>query len=174
MISWGSCNKQSCQLRMVPLMALQARAQPSLSCWTPARCRRKLCQMLLQRFRGCSSSQLIPPLLLLSTAPLQGWEDLTKHCTGKGHCHPAHAALVAFGFSQITWEKLLLPAQLCKGWYLLGWGVPHQHPSKSGGFADEDEGIPPINLLILGWRPCPCHSLPCGHVMLIPSVYACF
>lgn len=32
MISWGSCNKQCCQLRMVPLMALQARAQPSLSC----------------------------------------------------------------------------------------------------------------------------------------------
>lgn len=104
----------------------------------PARCPRRLCQLLLQRFGGCSSCQLIPPLVLLRIASLQGWEHLTKPWTGEGSCHPAHAASVASGFSQMTCEKLLLPAQLCGCWALLAWGVPHQHPSESGGLADED------------------------------------
>lgn len=69
-------------------------------------------------------------------------------------------------------EELLLPAQLCRCRYLLAWGVPHQQPSKSGGLADEHEGIPPITLLLVSWRPCPCHSPPCGHAMLIPSISA--
>lgn len=165
MISWGSCNKQYCQLRMVPLMALQARAQPSLSCWTPARCPRRLCQLLPQRFGGCSSSQLIPPPLFLRTVPCRA----LRPCAGKGCCHPARAALVASGFSHVTCEKLPLPAQLCRCWSLLAWRAPHQHPRKSGGLADEDEGVPPIHLLLVGWRPYPCHSPRCGLVMLIPS-----
>lgn len=57
----------------------------------PARCPRRLCQLLLQCFGGCSSCQLIPPLVLLRIASLQGWEHLTKPWTGEGSCHPAHA-----------------------------------------------------------------------------------